>query len=129
MHLLIKDVPTDDAASLEEEKAWVRTAFLVRWRRTPRRYNHSDPSQTITWSENYDVTMICFGAVKHFRERCMRLRLANGWEDILGNPYTLIGYYLESWYERVDRVVWSANRRGSRMETVRFPGPDIELQC
>ena len=35
------------------------------------------------------------------------------------DPYLLVGRFLDSWYKRVDAIVWTANQRGTNLETVR----------
>ena len=102
----MKDIPANDHSGPLEERAWARTAFYVQWKIT-----HSATGDTYT-----NITLICFGAVKHFRQSCMHLRTSQTWESILKDPYVLVGYFLESWYERVDIIVWTLNQRGSTLE-------------
>jgi hypothetical protein len=122
MHLLMKDIPFVENPGPQEERGWTRTAFYLRWRESKSQPTDIDQgnasSPTTSEDENTNVTLVCFGAVKHFRQRCMEMRTSKSWANILKDPYTLVGYFLESWYERVDRIVWSANQRGSKLETV-----------
>lgn len=121
MHLLMKDIPLVENPGPQEERGWTRTAFYLRWRESksqPTDIDHGNASSpTTSEDENTNVTLVCFGAVKHFRQRCMEMRTSKSWASVLKDPYTLVGYFLESWYERVDRIVWSANDRGSKLET------------
>lgn len=105
----MKDIPPNDNSGPLEERAWTRTAFYAQW----------GTCQSENGERNASITFICFGAVKHFRQYCLHLRNSETWEDILKDPYILVGRFLESWYERIDSIVWTANQRGSKLETVR----------
>jgi hypothetical protein len=116
MHLLAKDIPVNEQPGSVEEMAWVRTSYFIQW---SDRSNHKPSSdQDYPSSFQEPVTFICFGAVKHFRDRCVQLRTSSDWEQILDDPLTLVGWFLESWYNRLDRIVWTANQRGSELESV-----------
>lgn len=104
MHFLVKGIPTSQNASEEEERAWFRMAFYLQW-------NQSN-------SQRRNVTLVCFGALKTLKHQLTQMRGAQEWETIMENPYILVTFILESWYERVDRTVWRANDRGSELETV-----------
>ena len=106
MHLLIKDIPSIENLGPQVEQGWARIAFYLHWKGSE--------------SGNKEVTLVCFGAIKHFRQRCMKLHTSKSWHSILSDPYTLVVYFFESWYERVDGIVWNANERGSKLETVGY---------
>jgi hypothetical protein len=122
MHLLMKNIPSAENPSPQDERGWTRTAFYLQWRESKSQPASIDEvstaSKTTREGDNTSVTLVCFGAVKHFRQRCMDMRTSKKWASVLKDPYTLVGYFLESWYERVDGIIWSANERGGKLETV-----------
>jgi hypothetical protein len=110
MHLLFKDIPQTADSSQDAEEAWARTSFVLQ--------SHEPGSGQTQHIETPKVTMLCFGAVKHFKDRCIQMRISQDWERILDHPAILVVYFLDSWYERVDKVVWNAHERARVLETV-----------
>jgi hypothetical protein len=109
MHLLFKDIPSSDAGG-DAELAWAKSSFFLR--------SHCGATGGEQPADGPKATMICFGAVKHFKDRCLQMRLSDEWESILEHPEILVAYYLESWYERVNNVVWNAHDRARELENV-----------
>ncbi|KAH6711954.1 hypothetical protein BKA61DRAFT_98594 [Leptodontidium sp. MPI-SDFR-AT-0119] len=103
MHFLVKGIPASQNGNEEEERAWFRMAFYLQW-------NQSN-------SQRRNITLVCFGALKTLKHEFTQMRGAQKWETIMENPYILVTFILESWYDRVDRIVWRANDRGSELET------------
>jgi hypothetical protein len=107
MHFLVKAIPAHEDASEEEERAWFRMAFYLQWHQTK--------------NTRQNVRLVCFGALKTLEHRFTQMRRAQDWEAAMENPYILVAFILESWHERVDRIVWRANDRGSVLENVSLP--------
>jgi hypothetical protein len=69
------------------------------------------------------VTLACFSATRHIRERIDRFIEAEAWHAVFIEPYVLLDLILEGLYMDVDHNVWNMNNVFGAEEHVRSHMP------
>lgn len=64
------------------------------------------------------VTLCCFGATNHVRERFERFVQTESWKEVLEQPLVLFDLVLEGLFHDVDEAVWNINKVFSALEHV-----------
>ena len=124
----MKDIKPMDSntKSVEGYKKYARTAVYMRTGETsnePESLSGSSTASSSRRTPKHETTLICFGAIPAFKKRVKLPKRDPEWGVITHNPFILIIKFFDAWYERVNRIVWSANHYASYLEQVSFVIP------
>jgi hypothetical protein len=81
-------------------------------------YSYTRSAFFLRTSTAGEVTLCCFGATRHVRDRFSRFMKTDGWRDVLANPLVLFDLVLDGLFLDVDETVWNMNRVFGALEHV-----------